>query len=559
MRNNVLIVGYGNIGKHMYKEFETLQPDIYDPNLLEYNKKSGKRYEFAFICVPTDMLDDGSCDTSVVERAVEETEAEIIVIKSTIPPTTTDKIIARSGKNIVFSPENYGVTQHCKADSGFVVLGGEKGLCEKVANLYAEVKNGSYKFHFTDTVTAELSKYMLNSFLALKVTFCCEFADIAKKFGVCYPELRELFVADERVGNSHTFVYPDKPYYDSHCFNKDVPALIKFAGEQAPLMSSVNTINIERKIIRAGNVMKQGKEKMYIGNAPEKLAEETLKLRNYKIKMNRERLLNIIRNTKFKYYCSLCLIIRDENEYLEEWIRWHIDQGVEHFYIYDHGSKNPVKDFVSSLGADVSEKISVIDWSGTHKDAQPEAYNDCLKRFSGESRWIGFIDADEQVRLKTGQLLPEFLRNYEDYAGVFALWLIYDANGQVKKVNAPLRERFKRVNFNDDYASRMGKVFVQAKLMREMVIHNGSPESGFEIVNEHKKKIEPYSLSCDSPSHDYICIDHYYTKSYEEWINKIKRGCGHAMYQRKYEEFFKFNKDLEYCRENVVMKQKYNN
>lgn len=247
MRNSILIVGYGNIGKHMYKEFEKLQPDIYDPFIAEFSTKLNKKYDFAFICVPTDQLPDGSCDTSVVENAVSETNAEIIVIKSTLPPTNTDRLMKDSGKNIIFSPENYGVTQHCKVDPGFVILGGEKDLCEKVANLYAEVKSGYYKIHFTSTVTAELWKYMLNSFLALKVTFCCEFADIAKKYNVCYPELRELFVADDRVGNSHTFVYPDNPYYDSHCFNKDIPALVKFAGEQAPLISCVNHINKERK------------------------------------------------------------------------------------------------------------------------------------------------------------------------------------------------------------------------------------------------------------------------------------------------------------------------
>lgn len=120
-------------------------------------------------------------------------------------------------------------------------------LRDRVAELYAYVKNGYYKLRFTDSVTAELWKYMLNSFLALKVTFCCEFADIAEKFGVSYPELRELFVMDERVGASHTYVYPDKPYYDSHCFNKDVPALVSFADGHAPLIASMNDLNIRRK------------------------------------------------------------------------------------------------------------------------------------------------------------------------------------------------------------------------------------------------------------------------------------------------------------------------
>lgn len=245
---NILIVGYGNIGKHIYHEFRLLNPDIYDINISGYNHKQETHYDVAFICVPTDKLEDYSCDTSVVESAVRETDAELIIIKSTIPPTTTDRLIKETGKKIIFSPEYYGVTQHCKADPGFVVLGGAKLLCDKAAQLYYKVKNGSYKFYFTDTVTAELAKYMQNSFFALKVTFCNEFAGIAEKFGVSYPELRELFVADERVGNSHTFSLEDQRYYDSHCLNKDIPALIKFSERESTLMSVVHYLNIKEKI-----------------------------------------------------------------------------------------------------------------------------------------------------------------------------------------------------------------------------------------------------------------------------------------------------------------------
>ena len=247
MKKRILIVGYGNIGRHIYDEFYKLEPEIYDPNISGYANKSGERYDFAFICVPTDMKADGGCDTSVVEQAILETEAEVIIIKSTIPPGTTDKLIAKTGKNIVFSPENYGVTQHCRQDPGFVIIGGNRLLRDKAAELYSEVKNGYYKIRFTDTVTAELWKYMLNSFLALKVTFCCEFADLARYFNVSYPELRELFVMDERVGDSHTYVYTQKPFYDSHCFNKDIPAIVNFAGELAPLIESMDRINRARK------------------------------------------------------------------------------------------------------------------------------------------------------------------------------------------------------------------------------------------------------------------------------------------------------------------------
>ena len=297
--------------------------------------------------------------------------------------------------------------------------------------------------------------------------------------------------------------------------------------------------------------------KIYMGNAPKELLDESKRLRKIRLKECRKEYLKQTRNAQFKYYCSVCLIIRDENEYLEEWLRWHIGQGVEHFYIYDHESKQAVKEFVNSLGSKISEKITIIDWSGKHKDAQPEAYNDCLNRYRGESRWIGFIDADEQVRVKTGQSLPAFLKNYEDYAAMFAVWLTYNANGQVKKTDVALRKRFTRISTDDKWAINAGKVFVQPIFMREMVIHNGSPIRGFDVVDEHKNRIEPYSLTANNATSDLICIDHYYTKSYEEWMQKLNRGCGHAKYQRKYDEFFRVNPDMEYCREDTDIKQHY--
>ena len=262
-------------------------------------------------------------------------------------------------------------------------------------------------------------------------------------------------------------------------------------------------------------------------------------------------------SAKFIYYCSLCLIIRDESEYLEEWLRWHIAQGVEHFYIYDHGSKHPVLDFVRSLGGEISERTEVIDWSGSHKDAQPDAYNDCLRRARGVSRWVGFIDADEHVRVNNGKTMSEFLKNYEKFAGVFANWVTYGANGHVTKSIGPLRERFTKVSHYDKWADVAGKLITQPIYMAEMIIHNGRAEPGFDIVDEHCRKIKDYMLIIENATHDYICVDHYYTKSYEEWLAKLRRGSGDAKFFRKYKDFFIINPDMDYCRKEINIPQLY--
>lgn len=242
----ILIIGYGNIGKHLYKELEKLLPAIYDKFIPEYNDTINSHYEIAFVCVPTEMRSDGSADITIVEEVVSVIDADVIVIKSAVPVGTTDYLAEKYNKNLVISPEYYGTTQHSSNSPNFLILGGNINHSRKAAQVYYKVKNGSFRIRFTDTKTAELAKYMENCFLALKVTFCAEFKEIADSFGIIYEDLREVFVMDERMGDSHTFVYEDHPYYESHCLNKDIPALIKFAGNP-PLMSKMDEINRKKK------------------------------------------------------------------------------------------------------------------------------------------------------------------------------------------------------------------------------------------------------------------------------------------------------------------------
>lgn len=245
----ILIAGYGNIGKHINKELQKInQIYIYDRYNNPQNDLLSKLYDYAFVCVPTEMKKDGSCDTNEVEWIVQHIKADTIIIKSAIPVGTCENL---HKDNIVVSPEYYGTTQHSLESPNFVVLGGEKDYTIKVQQLYSKIKDGYFKYIHTDWRTAELAKYMENCFIAVKVTFCNEFAKIAEQYGIYYEDLRECFIADERISPSHTYVYKDKPYYDSHCLNKDIPALIKMCEKDEisiPLMSSIYNINKKMKL-----------------------------------------------------------------------------------------------------------------------------------------------------------------------------------------------------------------------------------------------------------------------------------------------------------------------
>jgi len=252
---SVLICGYGIVGKNIKQTFTWA--DLYDVKFdgittdtdgtYRTNKSPRKSYDFAFICVPTPMIGEtGEANTKYVEDVLKVVDADIYIIKSTIPPTTTERLEAETYKNIVFSPEYQGNTQHANIDYDFVILGGDKLNTVKVAQLYQYACTANLKVHFTDSRTAELCKYMENTYLASKVVFCNEFYRIDQIIGVDYEELRELFVADPRVNRSHTFVYGAYPYFDSKCFNKDLPAIkhqAKLLGYDASFIGAILDTN----------------------------------------------------------------------------------------------------------------------------------------------------------------------------------------------------------------------------------------------------------------------------------------------------------------------------
>lgn len=247
---NILIVGYGIVGHNLAKELEPFHPTIYDKYKEPFNEKNKKdMHKVAFICVDTPKTENNICDMSEVKNAILENNAEIYVIKSTILPGTTEKLIAETGKRIIFSPEYYGGTQHCNNyEFNYTILGGDKKDCAKVIQILQKVYDGRHQFKITDSKTAELVKYMENSYLATKVSFCQQFYRIAQEIGVTYEELRELFILDPRVNPSHTFIYEETPYWDSHCLNKDVPAIAE--AYDAQLLKSVINFNEKCKSIK---------------------------------------------------------------------------------------------------------------------------------------------------------------------------------------------------------------------------------------------------------------------------------------------------------------------
>jgi len=242
--NKVLIIGYGIVGQNLACELERLEPKVVDKyKEIGCSQTLNTQYDLAFVCVDTPLKGD-TLDITEVENALVENNSKIYVIKSTCPIGTCDKLKEKYHKRIIFSPEYYGNTQHCNNfDFDFTILGGDKKDCLEVQQILQKCYDARHIFRIVDSQLAELVKFMENSWLAAKVSFCCEFFDICNKYGLNYEELRELFILDPRVNPSHTFIYNDAPYWDSHCLNKD----ISYIAQDGELLKSIIDFNLKRK------------------------------------------------------------------------------------------------------------------------------------------------------------------------------------------------------------------------------------------------------------------------------------------------------------------------
>jgi UDPglucose 6-dehydrogenase len=220
---------------------------VYDINPLKSidDLESIHKCDFVFICVPTPMFVDGSQDLSYVESSFDKaTNKPIYILKSTVLPGTTEKLSKKySGSKIIFSPE-FLTERTAKIDmltQSRIILGGELSLTKKAKSLFQQrfkIKN----IIQTDSKTAELTKYMNNTFFATKISIMNEFKMLSNKIGANWEDALKGFVSDGRIGDSHLDVpgHDGKLGYGGTCFPKDVNALLSFSQKHDIELNTIN-------------------------------------------------------------------------------------------------------------------------------------------------------------------------------------------------------------------------------------------------------------------------------------------------------------------------------
>lgn len=228
-------------------------------NLAEAVQKS----LVCFIAVGTPQSEDGSADLQFVEAVAEElgkaiNEYKVIVDKSTVPVGTADRVTEIMKKytdhdfDVVSNPEflkqGAAVEDFLKPDR--VVIGSNsQRATEIMQELYSPFLRTGNPVIIMDVKSAEMTKYAANSFLAVKISYANEIANICEAVGADAEMVRIGMCSDKRIGSQ--FLFPGLGYGGS-CFPKDVKALLKTAVDNNcghRLIESADEVNKEQRVI----------------------------------------------------------------------------------------------------------------------------------------------------------------------------------------------------------------------------------------------------------------------------------------------------------------------
>lgn len=237
-----------------------------------------------------------------------------------------------------------------------------------------------------------------------------------------------------------------------------------------------------------------------------------------------------------KYYASICLIFKNEAKYLDEWIKYHLIIGFDHFYLYNNFSSDNYKEVLKPY----IEKgiVTLRDWE--IPAGQMPAYNDCLENFGNESDWILFADADEFVVPIKYDNVKNWLKKYEKFPCVLVFWRGFTSGGIMHEdFSVPVVERFTSCEASLAHTPKMFLNTHFMKMIKKFTMPHFARWKFFnKICPQYAQAFTELNCHIQEPE---IQMNHYYCKSLEYYTNKKIPGGDADKITNKYtlDDFFK--------------------
>lgn len=213
-----------------------------------------------------------------------------------------------------------------------------------------------------------------------------------------------------------------------------------------------------------------------------------------------------------KYALAACLRFKNEARYLREWIEFHRLFGFEHFYLYNNNSTDNFQEVLQSYIRDGI--VTIHDWPSV--PASPGADLHCIETYRHEARWIAFIDADEFLFTPDGSDIKAVLAEFEAFPAVAVNWIYFGSSGHERRPEGSVTENYL---LRAAKANRHVKSIVNPrKVIKYENSHHWFYSRAALAVNEAGERV--YGSFHEPPSVERLRINHYYSKSAEDFLAK---------------------------------------
>jgi hypothetical protein len=255
-----------------------------------------------------------------------------------------------------------------------------------------------------------------------------------------------------------------------------------------------------------------------------------------------------------KYKLCIMAIFKNEEEYLEEWLEHHINQGVEHFYLYCNDEvDNLIKKY--EYLSKYSKYITLILWNDKINNGsetiQRQAYTHCVTNYNKEYDFIMMLDIDkflvhQEKDKKVITFIDSFGKNWENIKAIKVQRFDFGSDGHVEKPKGKIMDNYKKhENICSSYKTIANSNFIDLKKKFYGVHDFPFLNKKGKIYNDYfSYKYTGFPNSCKKETINEIpiVINHYYTKSYNEYIKRCKLwekgGVNTIGYRKNCEELF---------------------
>lgn len=223
---------------------------------------------------------------------------------------------------------------------------------------------------------------------------------------------------------------------------------------------------------------------------------------------------------------ALVGIAKDEEKGISEWLAYYLQIGFDNIYVYDNESKDRTSEILARA-SDVAN-VKRIPWESVPGlSPQRAAYNDFISQRSSGYDWVAFFDLDEFLVLHPPHNLKYHLKNMPTEASAVGVnWLIFGSSGQLTSNYDSVLDTFKFGAKREFSRNRNIKTIVRPNRVKEMHVHMAFLNEGKYYHPNFKPMLIPEGKIDQSADRDHsiMQLNHYVTKSLEEWKTKIQRG-----------------------------------